>query len=179
MIKSSFLTLCLGLSSMAHGRDYFVSSYSGGYLGFLSLGTGLVSEGGKYSGEGILGYVPSFVGGEDLWSLTLRGDYSFAKIEEKNMRFYSGIGIIQSFDKDTFIFLPKRYPKGYYPSTGLFFAPYLGVEWLFKENEALTFEITTLDFYLELYARNSSHIRLREIINYGIGYRFHLPSGHL
>lgn len=173
-MKSLIVVMCMLWSSISYAGTV-VSTYTGGYLGFASIGLGVVSPEKSYQANAVLGYVPSIVGGENLWSLSVRGDVSFTSWQNGDIRLYGGAGLLTSLDKDTFILLPSKYPSGYYPSTGLLFSPYVGTEWMISNRSALCLEVTSLDFYLELYVRNPDYLTIRDITTYGIGYKYYLP----
>jgi hypothetical protein len=175
MYRAYIIILLLCCSGRSYAIETAAGGRMGGYLGFISLGLGLSNDDRTYRGEALLGYVPTFLGGEELWSLAVRGDIVFASLYDNKLKLYGGTGLIGSFDKDTFILLPKQYPAGYYPSTGIFVAPYIGSEWSIGDNSAVSFEVTTLDFYLELYVRNPDYLAFRDIVTYGVGYKFYLP----
>lgn len=168
------IAICMFWSSVSYAGTVF-STHTGSYLGFAAVGLGLATQDKSYTTHAVLGYVPALIGGEDLWSLTLRGEASLATWKDEKIRLYGGGGFIASFDADTFVVLPAKYPAGYYPSTGLFFTPYIGTEWMVGRNSSMYFEVASLDFYLELFMRNPDYLKIQDIATYGVGYRYYLP----
>ncbi len=167
----TFLLLC---ATPARSETY-VTSQTGGYAGFTSLGLGSTFFDGAYNTAGLVGYVPEFIGGENLWSLTLKNDLRWTTSVGSfdYTPIYGGFNLILSFDRDTFWKLPGKYPENYYPPSGLFYAPMVGTELRYGKHSAY-FELTSLDYYLEAYVRNSDYLTLADIFTYGVGYKYYL-----
>jgi hypothetical protein len=146
--------------------DYAVTQV-GGYVGAHTLGLGYDIN--KYYQAGaIIGYVPSFLAKEDLWSLTWKNSIGFYK--HTGITPYVGTSLIYSFDSDTFVELPDQYPRGYYAATALRAAPYVGAQYKYERNVFYA-EYTSLDHYLESYVRSDGELKFHEVITYAIGYR--------
>lgn len=165
------ILISLLIASKAYADDNYIISQAGGYVGLLSAGVGTTLN--CYDTSVVVGHVPPFIGGEELWQLTWKNSLKYS-IELNGIRYtpiYGGANLLLSFDKDTFWLLPKHYPKGYYPPTGIHLAPSIGTE--IKSNKhSLFIELTTLDFYAEAYVRNPTYLSLQDIITYGIGYKY-------
>lgn len=146
--------------------DYIVTQ-TGGYVGFTTLGVGYdINK--HYQTDIVLGYVPALVGGENLWSLTWKNSMKLKT--HYGITPYVGASLLYSFDRSTFVKLPDRYPRKYYPPTGLRVAPYMGLQYKNKKH-ALFFELTSLDHYLEAYIRSDGALHLKEVVTYGVGYK--------
>lgn len=161
----------LCMSSVGFGSVFGVAQ-TGSFMGLLSVGVGDQAGPFQYSLSG--GYTPAeLAGGESLFGITPRGDLGYLLIDgEVKTRLFVGTGILFSLDKNTFVLLPDHYPDGYYPSTGMLFAPYWGLE-IQKEQHGFFIEGSTTDFYLELYLRNRQVLSITDVSTWGIGYKYY------
>jgi hypothetical protein len=170
------LSLLLIFASSAYAQTNRQSHYAvtqvGGYVGLLTSGVGYDIN-HAYQTEAILGYTPWIVGGKDLFSLAWKNSLKFQKFN--GFTPYIGINLLYSFDNNTFVEQPSKYPANYYPPTGLRLAPYIGLQYK-EDKHAVYFELTSLDHYLETYVRSDNQLQLHEITTYGFGYRFDLGS---
>lgn len=155
--------MALLLSTKAHSQPYLIGQ-TGGYAGVVAAGAGY---NWNYLSTAIMaGFAPAFVTGENLWSVTLKNQWNLG---------VAHIGIANSFslDKDTFLGLPSRYPKGYYPPSGLMSGPYAGLHANFDEF-TLYGEAASLDYYLEMKVRNPQYISWADVITYAFGVQWNL-----
>ena len=144
-----------------------IVTQTGGYTGLATIGVGY-DIGKYYRTDVIAGYVPEIVGGEDLWSLSWKNTFVAPKMGR--IEPYLGLNLLYSFDDDTYVTLPEQYPRGYYPTTALRTAAYIGV----SDLSGLYAELTTLDHYMEAYVRSDGELNYWEIGTYAIGYRWRL-----
>jgi len=156
--------MLLLLATPARGETY-IQAQNAGYAGLIALGAGVESE--TFGVSGMVGYVPELIAGEDLWSLTVKPEVRFWYMK-------AGVSLLASLDKDTFWWQPSKYPLGYYPPTGLRLAPFVGVEIVKSYGSALYIEVTCLDYYLELKARNPAYVRWTDILNMSVGVKWYL-----
>lgn len=162
-----FTTLCLltVAPSLAVAQS-FVSSSVGGYQGMLGVGGGY--DLGNLSSSATLGYTESKI---DIYSLNLRVE---AKTQSYTLNPVVGLTAIASLDKNTtFIVLPSQYPKRYYPATGLYWAPSVGVEYRTGQFSYRA-ELATLDYYVELYYRGQGYVSLSDITTPMVSVKYYL-----
>jgi hypothetical protein len=168
MKKLLMLLLCL--PGLALGTVFGVGQ-TGSFMGLLSTGAGIEHGAMQYSLSA--GYTPEALAGETLLGITPRTDIGTElTAEDFKARLFVGTGILFSLDKSTFVVLPKKYPRGYYPSTGMLFGPYWGME-IKKKQHGFFIEGTTTDFYIELYLHNRSMLSITDVCTWGVGYKYY------
>lgn len=154
----AIIALVLFIVPKTAKADPLVIVQTGGYAGMVAAGPGY---GMKHYSTGLLvGYVPAMVGGENLWSLSLKNQLELGPL-------HVGIANHFSLDRDTFWILPDKYPKKYYPPSGIKSGPYIGLH--SDDDVGLFAEISTLDYYMELKARNPDFIEWKDIVSLGFG----------
>lgn len=153
-----------------------ITTQVGGYVGLLTAGAGYEYK--NYTTDLLVGYVPAFIGGEALYSVTWKNQVDVYEwmYSDISIAPYFGISTIISLDDDSH--LPAEVPAGYYPNTNVMWAPYLGVTRT-SGSHSLFFEFTSLDFYLEAKVRNEDYLTWQDVTTYGFGYRYFIPSGEL
>lgn len=171
------LILAFLLAAPAVAQTYSV--HSGSYLGFVSLGLEKEiwrGESAAFALDARGGYVPAAIGGRDLFSLSSRARFTLSGLpplaEHYTLRPYASAGLIYAVDNATFVVLPKQYPRRYYPPTGLYASPALGIG-LKRGRHEIFFEVASLDKYIEYRSRNTRHLGYRDIVTWGFGYRRH------
>lgn len=147
------------LAGTAQGTTYAVLQ-SGSYNGLLSGGFGILHS--NWNFESTVGWTPN-PGGEATLQLNLKG------YKMLSQRIYGGLGLLITDDDDTFVHLPDKYPKNYYSPTGYHFAPFVG--WT---EDGFFVEFTTIDYYLEVKARNPNYIDWKDMVSAGFGYGWEL-----
>ena len=148
--------------------DYMVSEM-GGYVGFMSVGVGYTYF-EILNSEVIYGWVPAMMGGETLQSITMR-----SYVEMKGLRLGAG-NVFSLYDDDTFMALPSRYPRGYYPATGMYTVFSAGYEVALEKEVSIFMEFVTTGYFLEAMHRSNGHLRLDELGTYGFGLKFNIDK---
>jgi hypothetical protein len=153
-IHSIALVSSLLIASAAEASTFAASSI-GGYQGMMSAGGGYSDD--HCSGAATIGHTRSDI---NVWSLNLRGE---AKTSSYRLNPFISLSAIVSLDRNkTFLFLPSQYPRGYYPSTGVYWAPSAGAE--YRDGQfGYRAEIVTLDYYVELYYRGKGYVGVSDI----------------
>lgn len=140
-------------------------------MGLLSIGYGKTS---KYFDNSIaIGHTPDPSG--DI--LSVAGSSAVktdVPIFNRKLSPYLGISLVGILnDRDTYIILPKKYPEGYYPPTGIRSSLFTGMQYG-NDDVAIFFEVSTLDLYLETYIRSDYNLEIQEISTYGLGWKIFL-----
>lgn len=157
------LSIILFMLATSAYADPFVVGQTAGYSGLLAGGGGYSW---KYFSTSIMGgHTPKLLAGEELWSATIKNQL-------QNGVFHIGMAAHFSFDHDTFWKLPSKYPRRYYPPSGIKTGPYMGVHVDFEPGIGLFTEVHTLDYYLELKARNPDYVMWTDIISVGMGFYY-------
>ena len=159
------IALCMNTDIMADE----VIIQSGSFDGMLSSGYSSEIDENLYV-DLLIGVTPDPSG--TITSSTL-------KIKQLGFRgngFGIGIGakLIATADKDTYILLPKKYPRRYYPPTGIYFSPFISMHCELDDESSIYYEVSTLDYYMEAYVRNFESTSISEFITYGIGLAYKL-----
>lgn len=184
--KALLLAALLFLSGAgrAEGRAWYVPDYvstqSGGYVGYLSAGAGYWLS-AKWDTEFLLGYVPESEGGEEIWQATWKNSihpfkYRFGGRGKNRKEIsvpYIGAAIIYGFDDDLFFEPPGRYPEGYYPPTAIHTVLSFGASARLRSHGVFV-EGAVLDAGLRAYFRNFDHLSIRDVMSLAAGYRFYL-----
>ncbi len=149
-----------------------------GTIGFIAVGAGYDWSKGKLEGDLYYGYVPSWVGGVDIHSLTAKLTWLPLKREYNNEIVVdwlnAGFLINYAFGRRYHLFSRTNYSFVYYGfPTAAHIALFLGGG-VSKKKIGLYYEIGTTDRDLASYATNSKAIPFTDIINIGIGARFRL-----
>lgn len=97
------------------------------------------------------------------------GKLNFAIVEEGHYHLLIGGSLFVNASDDTFFTLPGKYPNRYYPPNAYF----LGAQATILAKNGLFIEMSILDYYMEVLARNPrGSITNGEVISLGIGYIF-------
>ncbi len=172
--------LALALLPTAAQAETYAAAQTAGFAGVAALGAG-ISGGSAYASYGmdaLVGYVPAHIGGEDIWSGTVRFRLG-APLWELGGGWawtagYLGVQGFVTNNDDNFVKLPAKYPKAYYPSTATHWGPLVGSE-VHWHNIGIYAELSTIDTYLEQRTLNSRELSLWDVVSLGIGARFYLP----
>jgi len=195
-IRSFLLVICFSLvSGQSKGPDTSAATSSkwflphqgkiqfAGGIGFLSLGVGYGFFEDKIESDIFFGFVPKFIGGDNLSSLTLKTTYFPGKIKVfKKYDFYPfSIGLLANytFGNQFFLPLPEKYPDGYFSwPTALRYGIFTGG----KVHQNLTFpksffvkgldwyyEVGSNELYLVSYFGNKTYLSIFDILNLAFG----------
>ena len=142
-----------------------------GYAGLFV--SGVSAHYGRLSCDLLIGYVPESVGGEDLWSLTIKPLVSLHRFEilQKPLSLYAGISFLFSFDNDTFLLPPSEYPDKYYGSTAFMIAYNVGLETR-NDDHSMYIEFVSLHHFLRMKMMNWDAIKVSDIVSLGFGYKY-------
>ena len=148
---------------------YYLVAGTGSYEGWMTVGIGanLVPI---WSSEISLGYTPPTYGGTVIqanWKNIF--GYSFGKLKP-----YGFHKAMITDSKNTFVQLPDQYPKNYYPPTGIYNSIGVGIEYYLLSNLTTYIEVSTIDYYMEAYARSPNYFEPHEVGTYGLGFKINL-----
>jgi len=149
-----------------------------GNIGLFSAGIGYSLWSGKTQTDMLYGYVPAFIGGNDVHTIANKNSFRLFHRPISKAWTYSnfiGFSLNYSITNDTYIFLPKQYPDGYYSANALHFAPFFSYNFVYANHDSRLFkkahfylELSTLDNYL-WYCIKTNAIPFTEIWNLAIG----------
>lgn len=160
----------------------FAKLQSGGFSGTVALGVGYAPLHDLLNAAVLYGYVPPALGGSVHslhFTLQVR-PLSFRSHEVRWMPFYAGLGALCTWGADYFLFLPKRYPSGYYPPNACHATAHVGAEmqWLPRRGwaraHAIYAELTTVDTLIIDYFQNPRLTGPADVVSSSIGYRLSL-----
>lgn len=150
----------IGSMFLASQSSAYLKTQSGAYNGLLSSGIGIETSSSMV--ESTIGWTPN-LGGEATVQLNLKSGL------KSKSGVYGGLGLLVTNDKDTFYTLPEQYPANYYAPTGFHFSLFAGYK-----VDGFFVEFSTIDYYLEVKARNSNYIKWQDIVSTGFGYAWDL-----
>jgi len=149
-----------------------------GNIGVLSAGIGYSYCSDRMQSDLLYGFVPASIGGKDIHTIANKNTFKlFQKPITNNILFthYIGFSLNYYVTDNTFLFLPKHYPEGYYATNAIRFAPLFSYNLIcineninLFNNVNIYFEISTLDNYLWYYIKTTA-INFIEIWNLAIG----------
>lgn len=150
-----------------------------GNMGLASVGFGYSCKRERYGLQLFYGYLPKRVSGIEVKTIAIKGliesdkRHPFKGVTTSN---YAGVNFHYARTHNTYTFFPDHYPKDYYPSNAVHFAPFVGGKMDFDlENSkyiskaGFFFEVGTLDTYLITYTKNSNVMQFRDIWNLSVG----------
>lgn len=156
---------------------------TGGYLGFLTVGSGWSLAQTHVEIELLYGWVPASLGGTSVHSLTLR---SFGRSPGwcfgpgfRWTYLYGGPAVLFALGDQFFLRVPERYhDRRYYRRTAMHWLATLGTELAlpFRSphiplQHALYAELSALDDYLFSWLKSASTVSFASIFSTTLGYR--------
>jgi hypothetical protein len=152
-----------------------------GNIGFFSPGVGYAWAGGRLEGDLFFGWVPSDVGGSDIFSLTGKLTWFPWRLSlERRWVFYPLSTLLQltyTLGDELFVVPPGRYEHGYYDfptafRAGIGFGGALAREGRGALREVgLYWELVALDAMLVFWARNRHEIDADDVFSLARGVR--------
>ncbi|HOW82081.1 MAG TPA: hypothetical protein PK573_05935 [Spirochaetota bacterium] len=151
-----------------------------GFMGFVCVGAEYLFLRDRLVSDVVYGFVPEGVAGKNHHIITLKSSLRPVRIDFSDtghlFPFYFGVSMIYCPHKDTFLFLPDKYPDHYYKPTALHAVLNLGIElgWFNAQHRrynSFYVEVCTLYIYLKTYAKNRSVIDFRDILSLALGYK--------
>jgi len=162
--------------------DYMKIQHAG-FIGYIAVGAGEYSFDKKLETELFYGYVPRYLSGIEIHTLTLKNSYVPFRygFKESEVSGYLGLGVMYMPKQRYLANSREEVPSNYYHVTGLHALPYAGISYKreFKDEslqkKALSFyiEIGTLDSYLVSYFNNQEYLGVQDIYSLAIGVGYH------
>lgn len=190
----SFLMLCQ--IQLVEAQDYGIQRKSpwlpddaivqyAGSIGFLSAGAGYSLAKGRIETDILLGYLPKFIGGANIWTAALKSNWipiQFQASDQlKVIPFTTGLMVSHTFGPNYFVLLPDHYAKNYYTfSTAVHLYYQFGSRIQFplgKESfpeMALYYELNSSAEAIFSYIQNPKALSPSDIFFLSLGLRLHL-----
>ena len=164
--------------------DHLKLQYAGG-IGFFAVGAGYESKGRKTETDIYYGFLPEWIGGEDLHSATVK--FTWYPLGEKEWKKWKvkplavGALINYSFGRQYYSFDPRNYPFNYYRiptslNTGIIIGGQAG---RYGESTgaalghwSLYYEIVSFDRELVSYIQNMRALSITDILTLGVGIKY-------
>ena len=164
---------------------YHVKAQFAGDIGLVALGAGRSFFKEKLETDLFLGYLPKKIGGQQLFTLALKGTYTPVKpIQIKSVDWQpvrTGVHVAYTFGDEYFMFEPRdKYPKSYYGfPTAVHLYYFLGGQVNFNRVEKLNkigayYEVGSNLEYIISYAQNPAYLSFGKIFNLDLGIRVKL-----
>ncbi|MBC3539318.1 hypothetical protein ACFSC6_05960 [Rufibacter sediminis] len=201
-MKKALQFLALGLwlalqTATAQGQDlhadsvkvsspYYLKAQFAGDIGLLSVGVGRQAFNSKLETDLSLGYLPKFVGGDDIFTLAVKSTFlPYRSVRIKNVDWKPitlGVQLGYTFGKEYFAserYL-SRYPNSYYRfSTALNFYLFAGGQVNLTRVKKVQkfagyYEFGTMGEYLISYLNNPRYLSPAKIMNLAFGMKYYL-----
>lgn len=157
----------------------FASLQFAGNIGFVSIGAGLSSAGGRYHFSLLYGYVPTLVSEISVHTITARNTFEILRISvsaHNRITLYGALSLSFELGGHSFFLQPSEWPKQYYrfpksihliPALGAK-SPIIKSNWRSLKGYELFAEVVTVDAYL-WYKTMSDDIRMMDILSCSVG----------
>ena len=144
---------------------YHLSHQHGANQGFYSLGMGYKKDG--FEPNVSFGYSPSYQGSAAISQLNFKFNWLIHRHKKpRKFEILTGFSLLMNSSPYTYFNIPKPYPNKYYPPNAYFFA----LQTVFRHYN-FYLEISMLDYYFEVLARNSpGTMRSGDLLSVGFGY---------
>lgn len=165
--------------------DYINMQYAGN-LGLGSVGLGYVAMNNKSTLGFSYGYLPESINKVEVHTFSLKRLFHIRKHKfSRNLlgTSYVGTNIILSKTNNTYIRFPDHFPRKYYFSNAIHFAPFIGTKFdnIIKNKKRLGrypfIEIGTIDYYL-FNSIKYKQIDFVECFNVSVGVSFSINRNH-
>ena len=184
-LNSRFSLLFIGLMVILNTINANVSSKTPNYLktqfagniGFISFGYGKAFQKQHLSTDINYGYISEKVNGVRIHSFALRSSWCFYRAHILSIKtgLYSGISMVYSITKNTYLKYPDYYPSNYYYPNAIHINPFIGsmisVPVKSEKIDTASFfvELGSVDYQMQSALRNS-RISIEDIINLSFGF---------
>jgi len=181
IISCLFCGLCEASKKHWYIPDYAKIQFAGN-SGFLSVGTGYLCFGEKLQLDLFYGYVPSFIGGVDIHTISQKNSFTlktYKLSDNSTVSPIAGFGVNIALDSKYSTLFTSQYPKYYYWTTATHLIFFVGAK-LHNQIPRKTgangidiyFELGTIDLYLVDFFK-SDYVDIIDILNISIGMTFH------
>lgn len=193
-LKYIFIIAALSIVTSLSGQDknkawYIPDHYKmqfAGNIGFVSFGAGYLHGKDKLETDLFTGYLPKFIGGDRVITLTLKSTYApWEKQLKENLSikpFTLGLFLSYSFGSQFDTISPNEYPEGYYwwassLRVGGFIGGMVTLDYNKGDNKKrITFfyELGTYDLLLLSYVQNTEQLKVWDVTSLALGVKFDL-----
>ncbi|MTI20716.1 hypothetical protein E1176_06760 [Fulvivirga sp. RKSG066] len=168
-----------------YAPDHYKAQFAGN-IGFLSVAAGYLHGMGKLETDLYGGFLPKAIGGDDIFTATLKSTYAPWSREINNTYSYKpfsvGLYLSYSFGSQFDTISPNEYPEGYYWwATSLRVGGFLGGSITKQlpnsnafESMSLYYELGSYDLVFLSYIQNLKSIRIYDVVNLSIGVKMAL-----
>lgn len=177
------------LNDSVNSRLYYTNLQYAGNVGLAAVGLGTTFKNEKLYLGLIYGYLPMTLNKVEVHTIAFKAYYSIFSRElfnRLNTSAYFGTNVNYGITKNTYLNYPDYFPKGYYYTNAIHFAPFFGrkYELALKKPQlgisklGLYFEIGTLDKYIgNLFT--SWQVGVFDIVNLSAGLTFCINTNSL
>ncbi len=188
-IRYYAIALSLFLSSQTLSQDVekpwyipdFYKAQFAGNIGFISVGAGYVHGNEKLETDLLTGFVPKFIGGDRIVTVTLKSTYKpwQRQLNEKYtlVPFTAGLYLSYSFGSQFDTISPNEYPEGYYWwASSLRVGGFIGGMLVLNKNDTsriknltLFYELGSYDLLFLSYIQNTDYLKIWDVTNLALG----------
>lgn len=135
-------------------RNWFVPDYYkiqfAGNIGFISIGTGYELFNNRLQSDILFGYVPKSIGNTVIYTITQKNTFSihdFKLNKKKEISLIIGFSVSYETGNNSCLFLPDKYPDGYYSTNAFHFPLFSGIK--MKKTFKIDSKIKSIEFNIE------------------------------
>ena len=146
--------VCAENTILVQKRKWFVPDYYkiqfAGNIGFISIGTGYELFNNRLQSDILFGYVPKSIGNTAIYTITQKNTFSIHdfKLNKKNeISLITGFSMSYETGNNSCLFLPDKYPDGYYSTNAFHFPLFAGVK--IKKTLRNDSKIKSIEFNIE------------------------------
>ncbi len=129
--------------------DYYKIQYAGN-IGFISIGTGYEIFNNRLQSGILFGYVPESIGNTTIYTITQKNTFLIHDFKlNKKIEISPIIGLAISYEigNNSYLFLPDKYPDGYYSTNAFHFPLFAGVK--IKKTFSKDSKVKSIEFNIE------------------------------
>lgn len=160
--------------------DYYKIQFAGN-IGFISIGTGYEIFNNCLQSDILFGYVPESIGNTTVYTITQKNTFLIHNLKlNNNFEISPIIGFAISYEtgNNSWLFLPDKYPDGYYSTNAFHFPLFAGAK--IKKTFSKDSKIKSIEFNAEVgtigtylyYSIINSVIKCNEITSLALVFTF-------
>jgi hypothetical protein len=166
-------------------KQTYVKMQYAGNIGLVSVGAGYKSFSNRFSLDLSLGYLPKFINGIRVSTISLKPSFHFKEHSFSGVStgFYMGTGINYSIGRNIYPKAPNYYPIDYVYPNAYNLNPFIGANAIFSLTNsrfgklAIYTELGTVDYEI-YYAFKRKEINFLETINLAFGIKIYLTKNN-
>lgn len=164
-VKAAAQEVPISQPSTVEANQYNITHQYGGNQGFYSIGFGYRYQ--QFEPSMSFGYSPPLWSSEAITQLNFKFNWElWRNLGRPATEWLMGFSLLMNSSPSTYFEIPKPYPNKYYPPNAYFFSFHSTLR-----HHNFYIEVSIIDYYLEVIARNSlGSMKTEDLISVGFGY---------